>query len=438
MRVLLVCHGYPPFGVAGVERVSEQTARSLTARGHEVTVLSRRPTAAPPTLALEHDVRDSVPVIWIAGGGATFGEYPGREPELEQAFERVLAETAPDVVLLSHLLHHSPGYVAIAHRWRIPVVTELHDFYFCCPRAHLERASGERCAGPEGGAACAVHCFPSDPPEEAQARWSLRSHTFRRALHDADVVLSPSELVASHFAERRGDALPIQVLGNGVPASFRRASEQRGRTRSETAPLHVASIGVATHHKGFHVAVEALKRAELRAARYTIFGMPTTPYDEQLRDAAKDVEGLELRLFGRFEPEQLPALLGDVDVVVVPSLVEETYSIAAREALACGVPVVASRLGALPAAVRDGGNGWLFNPGDASELAVLLQRFDEERDLLDALAGGIRDSDTITVEERAESLEAVLRDTIRAGARPATSEERELRLLREALTATLR
>ena len=38
MKVLLVCHGYPPTGVAGVERLTAQVAGELTARGHEVTV----------------------------------------------------------------------------------------------------------------------------------------------------------------------------------------------------------------------------------------------------------------------------------------------------------------------------------------------------------------------------------------------------------------
>ena len=51
----------------------------------------------------------------------------------------------------------------------------------------------------------------------------------------------------------------------------------------------------------------------------------------------------------------------DVDAVIIPSLVWETYSIVAREAMACGVPVIASRIGALPEAVRDGENGLLFD-----------------------------------------------------------------------------
>ena len=71
--------------------------------------------------------------------------------------------------------------------------------------------------------------------------------------------------------------------------------------------------------------------------------------------------------------------MADVDAVVVPSLVWETYSIVAREAMSLGIPVIASRIGALPEAIRDGENGLLFTPGSAQELAAILQMLDHDR-----------------------------------------------------------
>lgn len=436
MRVLLVCHGYPPHGIAGVERLSEQTATTLARRGHEVTVLTRRPTAAPPTLTLDRHERDGVEVISIVGGGATYDRFPGHERELERCFQRVLAERPPDVVLVTHLLHHSPGYVDYAHRWGVPVVLELHDFFSACPRAHLERHSGERCAGPAGGIACAEHCFPDDGPERAVARWSLRAEAFARALRRADAVICPSRFVATYFAPMRGTASPIVVIENGVPATFARCD--RPPARAPGAPLELASIGVATPHKGFHVVIDAVRRAGLPRARYTIFGATTRGYDAELREAAAAVDGLELRFFGRFEPAMLPALLADVDVVIVPSLVEETYSIAAREALACGVPVLASRIGALATAIREGVDGHLFAPGDATELAVLLQRLHARRDDLKALASGIRRDAIVTVDERTARLEQLLHDVVARGTPPPEDGNSSLDVLRDALAMALR
>lgn len=151
MRVLLVAHGYPPYGVAGVERLSAQTAVTLVERGHEVTVFARRRSGAPPEPRIEQYRRENVRMMMVVGGDPP-GDMLDAHSTFEQLFERCLLEVNPDVVLISHLMHHSPLYVFIAHRWHVPVVVELHDFFFACPRAHLERTNGSQCSGPEGGA----------------------------------------------------------------------------------------------------------------------------------------------------------------------------------------------------------------------------------------------------------------------------------------------
>jgi glycosyltransferase involved in cell wall biosynthesis len=402
MRILLVCHEYPPFGVAGVERVSERTARALLARGHEVTVLTRQPSAAPPRPLPRREVRGGVPVVALVGGGGKRDEFPGWASRLERQFEMLLLEEAPEVILITHLLYHSPGYVAIAKRWGIPVVLELHDFFALCPRAHLQRRSGELCDGPDGGAACARHCFPEQ--EDAEARMAARERSFAAAVRDADLALAPSRFLAQTLAPLRAGAAPIEVLDNAVVplGPVLRLPEPAG-------PLRLASIGVTTEHKGFQVVVEALGRAALPAARYTILGVALPPEVRELRAAAAAVPGLELRVFGAFAPALLPALLADVDVLVVPSLVAETYSIVVREAFACGLPVIASRIGALPEAIEPERNGWLFPPGDAAELASLLRRLDGDRNLLARAGAAAGDRELTSVETRTDRLEALLR-----------------------------
>jgi glycosyltransferase involved in cell wall biosynthesis len=425
MRVLVVCHGYPPLGVAGVERLTAQVAEALSARRHQVTVVTRRP-AEPQGLVLERDTRGGVPVVTIAGGGTDFGRFPLREPALERIFERLLLELEPDVVLITHLMHHSPGYVDVAHRWRVPVVLELHDQFAICPRAHLQRRSGAACDGPEGGKACARYCFSEQ--HDARLRWALRSKSFAEALRSADEVVAPSRFLADQLAGVRGDEAPIRVLDNAV-------AELGPAPRSErdpNSPLELVSIGITIEHKGFQVAVEALRQAAI-PARYTIFGIALQPGAGELRKAAEEAPNLELRLFGGFAPKFLPALLGDADAVLVPSLVPETFSIVVREAFACGLPAIASRIGALPEAIRDGENGWLFDPDDPTGLAELLCRIDEDRDLLRRAAEGARSSELVTVTARAARVERLLEEAVERGARSDETEGSELRLMREEL-----
>lgn len=431
MRILLVTHSYPPFGVAGVERLSEQTALALTAAGHQVTVLARRAAAAPPVPKLERTERHGITVLMFSGASPPARPPDGRFPRvvstLERLFERVVLELEPDVILISHLIGHSPMYVSIAHRWDVPVVMELHDFYVACPRAHLERVSGELCRGAEGGRACAAHCFPGDRPE----RWALRSHLFRHALEQADALICPSEFVANYFRDSFGSQTALHVIGNGVEMPARAATIPR----PDQTGLRLACVGVVTPHKGPHVVLEALRLARLPDVGLTLFGALTQPYFRQLVQTADAIANLEFLAFGKFEPTQLPLLLADVDAVIVPSLVWETYSIVSREVMACGIPVIASRLGALSEAVRHGENGLLFHPGSPIELAAILQMLDGDREHLKGLRSGIRPTDWISVEERTSRLQAVLNDVI-ARQRPTAPEFSaldELSIVRDAL-----
>lgn len=426
MKVLLVCHRYPPTGVAGVERLSAQLAENLTERGHAVTVLTRDQSEAPPTLKLQREVREGVPVHSIVGSGSSFERFPVQEPALERIFERVLVEVDPEVVLVTHLLNHSPGYVSVAHRWGVPVVLALHDFYMLCPRVHLQRRSGDLCPGPEGGQACAVHCFGNQP--DPLLRWSLRSQSFASALREADLVTAPSRYLADAFAPRRGDAKPIRIVPNGVgPLGPVLASEP-----TADRPFRLASIGVTVEHKGFQTVVDALRLASLPACEYTIFGVALPPLSRDLLEAADGVPGLRLRLFNGFSPTHLPVLLAEADAVIVPSIVPETYSIVAREAFACGVPVIAAAIGALPEAIREGDNGWLFEPGDAIDLAALLQRLDRDRSLLRRAAAGIRPEEVTSVEEHCDLVEGLLEEAV--GEDTVEEDEGpELALMREAL-----
>jgi glycosyltransferase involved in cell wall biosynthesis len=421
MRILLISHGYPPFALAGVERVTQQTAAALTEAGHSVTVLSRRTMPAPPLPTIERTRHaDGVDVIMISGGrAAPGGPFPGHQDRLERIFERILLEQLPDVVVIGHLMMHAPGYVAIAHRWHIPVVMELHDFYNVCERAHLERPTGELCAGPEGGRACSRHCFSEQ--EDAPGRWALRTHLFGLALSHADALICPSTFVADYFRDFGIAPERLQVIPNGISFVGRPIDGGAARTvKAPEEPLRLASLGVVAQHKGPHMVVEALRKARLPSVHYILFGALTQPYARQLRESARESPGLELRMYGAYDPQSLPQLLADVDAVIIPSLVWETFSIVAREAMVCGIPVIASRLGALPEAIREGENGMLFAPHRSAELAAVLQALDTDRSILARLRAGIKATDWITIGERTRRLEAVLRRVCSKG--PASGE----------------
>jgi glycosyltransferase involved in cell wall biosynthesis len=82
-----------------------------------------------------------------------------------------------------------------------------------------------------------------------------------------------------------------------------------------------------------------------------------------------------VRFVGRVPPAELARLRGTARMALVPSLSAETFGLAAAEAMAAGLPVAASRIGALPELVPD---PWLAPPGDAQALARVMQQLSGE------------------------------------------------------------
>src|SRR5262249_42889428 len=159
----------------------------------------------------------------------------------------------------------------------------------------------------------------------------------------------------------------------------------------------VVVAGAAARHKGGELLLDALRTGRCGPVELDLIGpMDDRAYVEELRARASSVPGLRLRLSGAFDNHVLPALLRNVDVVVIPSTVPESFSIVAREAFACGLPVVAADGGALPEAVRDGDNGLLFRMGSAASLAFCLERMAHEEGLLERLAFCARAAPVVT------------------------------------------
>ena len=113
---------------------------------------------------------------------------------------------------------------------------------------------------------------------------------------------------------------------------------------------------------------------------------------------------------GSFQRENLSEILKDQDVVILPSIWPETFSLVIREANLMGLPVIASRIGAIPEAVHEGVNGFLFEPGNVGELRRLMLRFIEDPDLARKMASHM--PKTKFMEEHAMELEEIYQGII--------------------------
>ena len=265
------------------------------------------------------------------------------------------------------------------------MLLDCHSYEIGCPRLLLKRTDGTPCSGPEGGHACATVCFAEQPDALASIQEWLGAT--RAAAEAADSVIACSAFVAEwlqctcdiHVSATISP--PIAPPG-GLPVALREAPSLRGQ-------LNLAMIGGITHSKAPDTVIDAIGRAELGPTELLLLGpVVDDDYKAEIVSLAAAIADLRLRLVGAFEPSQLSVLLSEVDALVVASRTPETYSLAAREAWSRGIPVLASRLGALQDAVDEGGNGFLFRHDAPQELATALKRLVSEPELLAGLRDG--------------------------------------------------
>jgi glycosyltransferase involved in cell wall biosynthesis len=245
--------------------------------------------------------------------------------------------------------------------------------------------------------------------------------------------------VADFFASFGAPDDRLRVVANGVWIEPRQLDGRDWEPSRRPGPLALAFLGPVLAHKGLGRLLEALALARLDAVELTTFGpVEDAAVARELYSRAAEIPGLRFRMYGEYEPEELPLLLEETDCVVVPSQWPETFCLVAREAHVRGLPAIVSRIGALPDGVIDGENGFTFDPDRADELAGILRRLAAEPELLERLREGARRTPVPTLREHVTGLREVYREALEERARdrrPRASDLDEIAALEDALSA---
>jgi len=201
---------------------------------------------------------------------------------------------------------------------------------------------------------------------------------FGRYLYNqaVDGVIAISRGVGA--ALERGGVRParLRIIPSGVdcvwfaPPSARARAEARVRLGLSDADIAVGAVGALTPRKGHRYFIEALRLARAIAppgVNLRGFIAGDGPLAQELA-AQTAVSGVQM--LGALADAR--ALLWALDIFVMPSLMEG-LGVAALEAMACGLPVIASDVGGLSEAVEEGVSGHLVSPADASALAQAVR-----------------------------------------------------------------
>ena len=245
-----------------------------------------------------------------------------------------------------------------------------------------------------------------------------RKDKYAQLFARGDLMLANSAFTAARLEANGCPAAKITTLPMGVDLS---RFTHLPRERDIEGPLRLVSVARLVEVKGIEHAVRAVAalRPELRdRTTYTILG--GGPLEPSLRTLAESLGvGDRVVFLGRQTHERVRQEVYRADVMVMPSIVtargeQEALGVAAMEALATGIPVIATRTGGLPEVVPDGTAGLLVPPEDAGALAEAVQRLADDETLRARLGeqGRAHVETTYNLDTLNARLEQVLRSLV--------------------------
>jgi glycosyltransferase involved in cell wall biosynthesis len=372
MRILFLTNFYPPHALGGQGASCQQMVEGLRRRGHEAVVLTsmhgvdNRPVAADGVYRWLYLEMDFAP--W-RNALLFFSERRRREKHNTHAFEQLLERFAPDLVFVWGMWNLSHALPALAEA-RCPrrVVYRFAEYWPTLPSQHelYWLAPGRR--------------WYSRLPKwlVAQVALLLLSLGERRPQLRFEHAICVSEATRQVLSEAGLPMAQARVIHTGLDVQPYVNGRRRGVLATGEAPvagtqlLRLLYAGRLAPQKGVETAITAV--AELvhaqQLVQLLVAGDGNGDYVAQLRSLAGQ-KGLDehVTFLGRVPAAEMPRLMHEADVLLVPSQWPEPFARVVLEGMACGLVVVATPLGGTSEIVVDGRNGLLFAAGDSKELA---------------------------------------------------------------------
>lgn len=351
----------------GAETVLHATMERQRAAGHEVHVFSTRAAGNAPSDDASYfverfdfavregtrkDARKAVAFLW--------------NREAKRAIARMIDKIKPDVIHLHNIYHHfSSSILEPIRASRVPCVQTLHDYKLACPnyKMYTEGAPCERCRGGRYFEAVRHHCLTAGSSGNILGAVEMNMTKLTQAYEKTvRVFICPSQFMADKMSAWGEPSSKMMVVPNAVDLSSVSATRAGGY-------LFVA--GRLSQEKGFDVLIRAM--AQVPEMKLKIAGIG--PEESRLRALAESLNATNVEFLGFLRRAEHADVWRRAAALVAPSVWYENAPLSVLEAMADGLPILASRIGGLPELVGHGENGLLVEPGDVDAWVSAVREF---------------------------------------------------------------
>jgi len=220
----------------------------------------------------------------------------------------------------------------------------------------------------------------------------------RRVISYSDRIIAVSKEVSTSFEKWYGKRFTDKcvIIENGVDTTLYCPNEKyrtalRARYGVDDEDVLIMAMGRITKEKGFHIALEAVQHLVQQNMRIKFIIVGSGEYLDKLKVMVQKHDLKDHVLFTGFvENIDTVKYYNGCDIVLNPSLTAEGSQLVILEAMSCGKPVIASKVGGINSIVIDGRNGFLVEPGKARIISDKIKEIVNSKSLAQRISASAR------------------------------------------------
>jgi len=355
-------------------------------------------------------------------------------PRFNRPFLDFIKKVKPDVVHFHSVQPFGATIIEETLKLSIPFCITMHDWWWFCPRLFLADIDFNVCFQYRSIDPLHCRCVKRGGYE------IMRYEYLQTILNKVKFILVPSRYTKNSMITQGINAECLFLNENGILPS--RSFDRK----PVTDIVKFGFIGGGTSYKGYNILLSAINRIQsgkcivnlfnfqvisgfqqkkslknlFHLARHITEKLIEEPYDKfhQLvrqareRRLIKPSEHVQIRFFPSFSNNELDRIFSNIDVLLLPSVMRETFSLVVREAMIRRIPVITSNCGGPEELVRDGVNGFIFPTSDDKTLARRMVQIISDPHLVEKFSQRIETEKIATVHEQTMELESIYHQII--------------------------
>ncbi len=308
-----------------------------------------------------------------------------KSPDLDLMFAKYLVNGNFKLVHFHSFVNTcSMTWPLICQHLKTPYLLSIHDHSFVCINYSLmntkDNSFCKKILCSENDSEC-VSCLSRATQQNRvfiKDNIAKRNKLWSKILYNAEFIIFPDQYLMNLYQDKftNSNSSRLQVI---EPYFYPTHNKP---IRSSKHKLTVAFLGTFTFEKGAKLFLQVLKDLTHLDISWRVVGTIFPMFSNTLKE-------FNVNCCGTYERENLPKLLDNCDLIILPSIRPETYSITLTEATLLGIPVIAPDIGVFSRRISHNVNGQLFSHEDPTALTELIREHHKDRSMLNSIKQNI-------------------------------------------------